>query len=417
MYKITNVKSQQGMATMAITLILLFIITLVTLYTANTSVREQEISANQYRADQAFAAANAGMDWALDYFDEYGADQCSGSPCVSNNVIDYTSGSKYSNTITENGLSTVGSVYFLDKDGGTDPDNQPLSIVSEGRSDDNTAAHTIKVEVISGNVMGNGGGPDFPVVAHGSAGFGGTITIINRFTHKTVWTGADVGVGGSSDTWVADHDLDCTQSASSPSIRARCISHPGRGNYSGDSDTIAATESRGGLNSEIIDNDDNLRNMTGDEFFMNFFIEDRPSIERFARSIDQWYAAGSVSWDQLVGKESLVWISGDVSINGGSAVKVGTKENPLLVVIDGDLRITGVGSNLLQLVGMLYVAGDLAGSGNWGVQGSVVVEGSEAGLHGNPKIIYDADIFDGAFGSSPGDITAVVPGTWEDWSN
>ena len=52
---------KKGLATLAIMLLLLFVATLVTLYTANSTVREQQVSANQYRADQALSAANAGL--------------------------------------------------------------------------------------------------------------------------------------------------------------------------------------------------------------------------------------------------------------------------------------------------------------------------------------------------------------------
>ena len=43
---------QQGMATLAISLTLLFLVTFITLYTANTTITEQQVSANQYRSDQ-----------------------------------------------------------------------------------------------------------------------------------------------------------------------------------------------------------------------------------------------------------------------------------------------------------------------------------------------------------------------------
>jgi hypothetical protein len=62
---------EKGLVTLAIILLLLFVATLVTLYTANTTVREQQVSANQYRADQALSAANAGLDYALAYYSKY----------------------------------------------------------------------------------------------------------------------------------------------------------------------------------------------------------------------------------------------------------------------------------------------------------------------------------------------------------
>ena len=65
---------QRGIATLAISLLVLFLITMVTLYTASTSITEQRISANQYRADQALSAANAAMDYGVAYYDMGGVD-------------------------------------------------------------------------------------------------------------------------------------------------------------------------------------------------------------------------------------------------------------------------------------------------------------------------------------------------------
>src|SRR5690554_727723 len=59
---------QTGLSTLVVILLLLFVATMVTLYTANTSVREQQVSANQMRADQALSAANAGLDYAFAYY-------------------------------------------------------------------------------------------------------------------------------------------------------------------------------------------------------------------------------------------------------------------------------------------------------------------------------------------------------------
>ena len=59
---------QEGIATLAITLILLFLATLVALYTAKTSIKEQQISANQYRADQSLSTGNGALDWGIAYY-------------------------------------------------------------------------------------------------------------------------------------------------------------------------------------------------------------------------------------------------------------------------------------------------------------------------------------------------------------
>ncbi len=46
-------------------LLLFFIISLVAAYAGRSLIFEQRTSANQYRATQAFEAAEAGLEWAL----------------------------------------------------------------------------------------------------------------------------------------------------------------------------------------------------------------------------------------------------------------------------------------------------------------------------------------------------------------
>lgn len=60
-------RRQQGAVTLAIGIVLLLLITLVTLYGGRIQVLEQRISANEYRAKEAFGAAEAGLNMGLEY--------------------------------------------------------------------------------------------------------------------------------------------------------------------------------------------------------------------------------------------------------------------------------------------------------------------------------------------------------------
>ncbi|HMO48584.1 MAG TPA: PilX N-terminal domain-containing pilus assembly protein [Rubrivivax sp.] len=54
-----------GAATLVVVMVLFFIVALVAAYTSRNLIFEQRTSANQYRAAQAFEAAEAGVEWAL----------------------------------------------------------------------------------------------------------------------------------------------------------------------------------------------------------------------------------------------------------------------------------------------------------------------------------------------------------------
>jgi|CXWL01.1.fsa_nt_gi hypothetical protein len=56
---------QRGAATLIVVMVLFFIVSLMAAYTSRNMIFEQKTSANQYRATQAFEAAEAGLEWAL----------------------------------------------------------------------------------------------------------------------------------------------------------------------------------------------------------------------------------------------------------------------------------------------------------------------------------------------------------------
>ena len=58
---------QQGMITLVMALMLMLIISITILLVSKTSTVEQRISANQFGAKQAFAAAQAGLQYAVPY--------------------------------------------------------------------------------------------------------------------------------------------------------------------------------------------------------------------------------------------------------------------------------------------------------------------------------------------------------------
>lgn len=62
-----TLRKQGGIVTLAIGMILLLLITLVTLYGARVTILEQRTSANEYRAKEAFAAAEAGLNIGIEH--------------------------------------------------------------------------------------------------------------------------------------------------------------------------------------------------------------------------------------------------------------------------------------------------------------------------------------------------------------
>jgi len=396
------------MSTLVIVVLLLFLATMVTLYTATTSVREQQVSANQYRADQALSAANAGLDFAYAYYEKNAGPDADMDGVVDALVVP-TGLLLGENLQVSTVVTYTDGDPTVDRNGDGDPTNdaldRPHTITAQGFSDDSSATRTISIEVDVFSVIPPSGFPGFPLVAKSISASGGNFSIINRFSNATIWTGGDSTTLGSAETYIWN-PMD------PPVTREDYI------DISGSPDpnlVLHASYSQGGLNSDVMEGDDNLTNMTPDEFFQNFLVEDRATLKAFAESIGQVYDASTTSWDDLIndGVKGLVWMDGNWS-ESGSLSTLGTEQNPITLIVDGNFTTSGTGPGGIEVIGLVYVAGDWDSGGNFEIQGGIIVEG-EVDNSGTPTIVFDEALFDGSLGNPPGGLAATLVGTWRDW--
>jgi len=419
---------EKGMSTLVIILLLLFVATLVTLYTANSMVREQQVSANQYRSDKALSTANAGLDYAVAYYAENSGPDADNDKKVDALTVEITD--KDGNVLTDMSGNNLVTVTFTDGDplsdwdGDGDFDNdafeRPHRITSIGTTEDSSAQRTISVEVDLFGVIPSGGLPGFPLVAKGVAGSWGNFTIINRYSNATIWTGSDTTTIGSSETFIADPNDIPTNHCQYVSFR-HSPACPGDPHNADITQVLHASYNQGGLNSDVIENDINLSSIPDDDFFRNFMREDKQTVKAFAEGINQVFdgddGANPVAWNDLEvsdGVKGLVWIDGDFTTNG-SLETIGSNEYPMTLIIDGDFDTGGSGKNSeVTLIGLIYVIGNWSSGGNFVVQGGAIVEG-DVHNNGTPTIIYDDALYDGGLGTPPGSIAAIRAGTWKDW--
>lgn len=408
-----KLRTQKGMSTLVIVLLLLFVATMVTLYTASTSIREQQVSANQYRADQALSAANLGLDYAQAYYTKFAGPDADGDGAV--DVLTVPSG-----ILTGAGQTVSASVTFTDGDAAVDRNadgnftndalDAPHTLTAVGYSDDGSATRTIQIRVDAAGLIPAGGHPGFPLIAKGIAASGGNFTLINRFSHATIWTGADSTALGSAETYVND-PLD------------PAVTYAEKVDITGAPDptqVLHASYSKAGLNSDVIESDDNLINFTGDQFFESFINENKPTVRAFAESIGQRFDDGSVNWNDLEvsdGVRGIVWI--DCPADGewrvsGTMNPLGSVQYPISLFINCDFTTTGTGTPGIEVIGLIYVIGDWDSGGNFEVQGGVIVEG-DVDNKGTPTIVFDENMYDGSLGTPPGGYGSVISGTWKDW--
>lgn len=483
MYIEYDYRNQHGGTTLAMTVILLFVMTLVTLYAAKTSIKEQQISANQYRADQSLSTANAALDWGVAHLSQARGKFCdreleatsgAGYTCQpkimctiatddqTKCTLAYSEGNRLfidhslddNNVGDDDALSIgatemyyafvktdgteleyipvkggIGERFINDGDGDTRVHYANIKIYGIGHSDDETGRRVVSVDVNNSNVFADPGkgGSSLPLVSKTTGAANASISVINRFHNRTIWSGNEVVISGSTNTHVLEEGLgwNCNDIRN----HEKCVTSDTLGGeplY-----TMRASEAQNDVNADIIDEDSNLANLGPDAFFKNFFGKTKKEMKTFAKETGLYVEANdsggltdpdgnAITWVDLADYTPLVWIempSGvDYAPSGNELGQIGLQEDPMVLIVDGNLNIGGTGGVGRILLGVLYVTGTWDASANLVVQGMVIVEtDSELSGGGTPTLIYDADLFNGKMAPPPGTVSGAAPGTWKDW--
>jgi len=386
----TNTSSlihQRGAVTLLTALVLLISITLVTFLTAKTVLVETQMSANNYRAAQAMAAANAAMDYALAYFGDAGNNSF---PCVTANYpVNFVQDHAYNaganlptnsasvciDNTTARPLTTPWGVTVnttcVQNNGATTAG----MIIATGWSDDNQAQRTVS-QCVGTRALLSGNGPDQTLVSGGSVQLTGSAQIINRYNDLNVWSAGAVNIqSGAMETYIRPTDKEInelnfnelTSTQTSPAIpNVQKVSSNGLGTgtdiYQSDGVLAAA------ITATAADITDGGAGDGPDTFFDMFFPGIRKSeIARSAKASEQFFEADP--GNSLAGLNGIVYVKGNASFGGNNSI--GTAAAPVLLFIDGDFTLTGG-----DVFGAIYVTGKLMGAGSPNVVGTIITEGS-----------------------------------------
>ncbi len=265
-------------------------------------------------------------------------------------------------------------------------------VLACGWSDDGLAKQPVVVSISRASSLAEA--PDNPVISKGGINVQGSATITNYFTNLTIWTGDPfIGVGNSGKTFVRNPKVPQPAMIATP---------PDRPTACKESDNYICLTDKSIRGPDIIDNDLTLKNMSDEEMFEQFFGND------FATYRDdiatRTIAAGQASTLADIEGESVV-ITGASS--GVSLPSMGTRESPVVVIVEGNLSQTGN----TTIYGVFYVMGNMSGSGNFTVYGNVSVEG-DVDSTGSLDIIFDPfAISNSRKLGKPG----LLSGSWRDW--
>jgi hypothetical protein len=412
---------QHGAASLIVTLVIFFVMTLIAAFANRNHIFEQRASANQYRAAQAFEAAEAGVDWAIAMLNTpepvdtaCRPDAAGGSTFRGRHLSVDAGGMQVPTTWNHAGMPAplqavcvrsgtgwscscpASGAPALSKPSG--PAAAPAFAVRfaaaphpgvvtlaatgcsslDGECAPGTAADAVShLQVTLGLVGGLATWPVAPLTSRGAVQAGAAALGLHN---------PDASAGGI--TLHAGGNLLAPQ--------ARIDSAPGA--------SAAAS---------IIEGDAQLQAMSTDRLFAAFFGIDKtwwrqqPGVARIDCQGDC-----TALLPQTIGASAtprMVWIDGNLPLRG--PVTIGTPLNPVIVVASGTAQFDGA----VVFHGLLYAA---AIEWNNAAPGSAVLRGaaiSEAGYQGNgaPDFFYDTAIL-AALKNSSGSF-ARVPGSWKDF--
>lgn len=408
---------QTGAATLLVSMVLMVAATLLVLYVSNTVVGEQKMSANEVRSKQAFEGAQAGIELAIERANagnDFGAASetalnAAWAPENANSSyrVIFCDASVFPAAQTcPDAAGDITRVCLAPQaDPGPDEvagnaDDVPATmawVVGCGWSDDSAARKRIIAMVAKGTPLP--GDITNPLTAKGAVFFNGNSTVVNYFNNLTVWTGNNLDNTGNTGKTVIRRPSSPAGQLSSNQVDTQV----GNGNQvcnAAQAPDLLCTTSSGVMGLDVIQSDQNLANLTEDQFFENFLALPPADYKNTqAEEVVAGADAGSITEGGKV-----YWVEGNATIGQD----IGSLAKPVILVVDGDLTLSGNPT----IFGVVFVRGDLTTSGTPKVRGAVVASG-EVDSGGTLNIIYDPEAI-----SNIRDVTgtyATVPGTWRDF--
>jgi PilX N-terminal len=437
-------REQRGAVSLIIALLLLFGGTLIAFFANRGMIFEQRTSANQYRSTAAFELAEAGIEWAVGKLNEnmplasttscatggatttfaqrYAGKSAPTPPAQPNPWFNVPTDLRYAEcrfdpaAIATNGGWTCGCPSGLVNIalGSTEQrrfgvtfnavpgDSLAVEVVARGCTTgascnprdatptdrDSTAVARVLVKLRPFVT----GGPAAALTAGTATNTGGSLNVINQYAPSngiTIHSGSTVETGGGNKLF-----------------------------------TLPGTP----VSASVLDNDPSLYNLTvadEDAFFARFFGETLPTVDAHEKWI--WLdGSASANADAIMARVTAsnyegnlrFFVNGDLTFSGGgaNAPTIGTQQKPVIVVVRGNLEITGG----RVAYGLFYSANSLAnvdaedaGSGGAVIYGAYIVRGQfRKQGNGNFSIVYTPTLW--ASGEPNGDLVKV-PGSWRDF--
>lgn len=367
----THLKKQLGVATLLLTVIFLLISMLLILFASQYSALQQKISSNLYRNQQAFEAAQAGLDAAIPYYQtNYSA------------IVAGASGGflqPYTNSNTTNVALANGSTYSFVYTNPTASNYNLVTITSTGTNSDGTATRVLvqQIQVYTTSIVP----PTETMTIQGSITLKNAASINNTQTNANIIAGGSVTFQNSAQTTI--------------------------------SSGIGSNSSN--IGSDVQQNNSAISGMTSENFFTSMFGGGTAAVQSGANYV--YTNNEDTSYNFLNGVTgSVIWINqtgGTATI--GNTTTIGSAANPVILIVNGNLRL----SNAVTIYGLVFImnststdfqANSVTVNGAIGATGNFSFSNS-ATLNYNSSVLNRLPPISGVGTSN----YVKVPGSWRDF--
>lgn len=362
--------AQQGAATLIISVMLLVTITLIVVFAANYNVMQQKVTSNSYQNNQAYEAAEAGLEFGIVYLKQNSA------TILANPVSGYIPA--YTNAATQNVALANNSTFTIAYANPVANNYNLITITSTGTSSDSTSTRTMSQKVQLGSLLSTP--PTVPLITKGSVTMSGNAVISNPNGGSTINSSSTIGFSGNSKTTVA-------------------------GGVTGSNSSITGAD--------LTQNNATTAAMSNQTFFQTYFGSTQSAVQ--ATVAHSYSNSTTTSYNSILNgmTGTSIWIDqtgGQANISGNTVI--GSAANPVLMIVNGNLDISG---NAI-VYGFIYVIGGVATdlTGNAKIYGGVVSTDALS-LSGNTLITFNTAVLTAIQTQAGMGYFAKVPGAWKDF--
>ncbi len=362
-------KKQLGAATLVMSLILIMVSTIIILFAANYGVMQSKSIANLNRNYQAYEAAQAGMEYAINYLNKNSA------TILANPSGGYIQA--FSNSNTTNVVLGNNSSYSFTYTNPVANNYQLIKITSTGTSNDSSATRTVTQLVQFGSGLAKI--PSRPLITLNSISLGSGSTIQNLSNNNTIATSSSVSLNGTASTVLSS----------------------------------GVSSSSGNIKSDISQSDATLNSTSPNDLFSSYFGTNTSLAQSVANTVIN-NSSSAFYHDRLDEKTGqFIWINqtGGLAILNGDTT-VGNSSNPVLLVVNGNNLFFGN----VTIYGFLFVMGNniVALGSNIQINGGFMTTGTISGS-GALQINYSPTILNNLQTQQGIQYYAKIPGSWKDF--